>query len=368
MRHCIRSTQENDVHGVAGYTSFDDYAAQPWERFEVPAMHCLRRGARIVKATGAWYKKHGQLPDPLRVVADNCERDQETGKKFLEGFGVDIDNKSFVVNSRPFYANWSETICPSPSPNKIIEATMEHWRAFATPPSHTNKMATLYARLGVGNAGNWTNTPCEMNMARAIIEGNCAVASDITERLLMDLGGGMKLAWGRIEAHAVPDFLTLHSWYRTVAYAVPAISANESASIVKALVDILGENAQGTTVFAGHDSELNGLSAALGLSWDAAPFPVNGTMPGSALRFDREGDKVQVSYVYVSDFSEETGTMTSVPVSTAGSQGEVSHKELSDLAQQGSNAACAHKFEFVDYLDEPEHDPRLPFASTVIEI
>merc|ERR1712187_589454 len=95
--------------------------------------------------------------------------------------------------------------------------------------------------------------------------------------------------------------------------AVPTIVAKKEASIVKSLSATLEAGEQGTKIFVGHDSQLNALNAALGLNWNASPFPVNATLPGSALRFDREGRHVRVSYVYLANFSDDTSTMTVVP-------------------------------------------------------
>ena len=39
-----------------------------------------------------------------------------------------------------------------------------------------------------------------------------------------------------------------------------------------------------------------------GLSWIPTPWPPNATMPASALRFDRVGKEVKISYIYVAWF------------------------------------------------------------------
>jgi len=98
-----------------------------------------------------------------------------------------------------------------------------------------------------------------------------------------------------------------------------------------------------STVFSGRDTQLNALGAGLGLSWAPEPFPVNATLPNSALRFELEGDEIQVDYLFLANISDTSGAMVSVPA-TFGSTGSnrISMTGFSLLVSRASDAACSN--------------------------
>merc|ERR1712216_580014 len=95
----------------------------------------------------------------------------------------------------------------------------------------------------------------------------------------------------------------------------------------------------------GHDSQLNALNSILGMGWESSPWPINATLPGSMLRFDREGDSVAASYWYPSDFSKIDGVMSKSKVSFSHSAGNtLSLSELKDRVERGTISACVNKW------------------------
>lgn len=343
MRHCFRSTPEGDISAVSGMPYFGNYSAQPWPAFGVPDMHCLERGVRLAEASGAWFKRHADLPEPLHVIADDCQRDRQTGQAFLKGFGVGVDNTTFVVDTNPFSAAVSSD-CPLPSAAEQAAAVQEQMELRPMPePDFAHMVAKLYQVLGAGAAGDWTAKPCRADAASGDLVGGCQAASEFTERFIMQWGGGFELGWGRVPTLEVPELLALHAWYRMVSSSVPKLVAKTQASIFHRVLGELEAGKPGTTVFAGHDSQLNAMIAGLDMTWDPSPFPVNATLPSSALRFERVGDQVHVEYVFLSNVTDESGHMSVVPVTFGGNGGSnILMEDLSARVKKGSVAACSN--------------------------
>ena len=61
----------------------------------------------------------------------------------------------------------------------------------------------------------------------------------------------------------------------------------EHSNLLNAIIDALSNtNEKGTRLFVGHDGDLDGMAAILGLAWESTPFAANATTPQSGLRFD----------------------------------------------------------------------------------
>lgn len=341
MRHCVRSTEDEGIFAVPNHTFYDNYSSQPWASFGNEPMACLDRGLEIIRAQGKWLAQGGNLPQPVRVFADTVSRDEETGKALLDGLGLPANRGSLMVDDSIFYVKGGCNMtyeeralaldgCVAAQPRGIEFAAMEQ------------KLVDI---LGVGDAGNWRlREPCGMmSTDTGAPAGACQAASSFAERLFMEWGGGMKVGWGKIDADKLPEIMKLHTWYRTVKGACKAVVAKEQASIVSAVMKTLADG-RGTMVYAGHDTQMNALQGLLGLTWRPSPWPDNPTMPGSALRFDREGDTVSVSYVYVKNYSETTGAMETVNVEVAGSDRALPHMismaALKTLVENGADAGC----------------------------
>eukprot|EP00929_Paragymnodinium_shiwhaense_P040975 TRINITY_DN21317_c0_g2_i1.p1 TRINITY_DN21317_c0_g2~~TRINITY_DN21317_c0_g2_i1.p1 ORF type:complete len:399 (+),score=68.85 TRINITY_DN21317_c0_g2_i1:85-1281(+) len=339
MRHCVRSTDDDEVYGTPGFSYYDNYSAEPWPAFDVPPYYCLERGERIVEGTGRWIKALNTLPEPIYVIADDVERDIATGKALLKGMQLPATSETFRIVGTPF--SQAED-CPKMTPAEMAAAVELQLAAYPWPEaSFSNLMAQLYEAMGEGHAGNWTKTPCTLNNESGYLDGNCAAASAFVERFLMEWGGDITLAWQNIKPEQLPTLLQVHAWYRQVVDATPSVVANQEASIVRNVAEALDK--AGTTIFVGHDSQLNALSAAFGIRWDASPFPINATLPGSLLRFDKRGDDVTASYSFVSNFSEASGSMTTVPAGPGEKPtGLTTLSALKASAQANSKAECAN--------------------------
>lgn len=355
MRHCIRSTPGDGIVDVKGFEFFDNYSSTPWPAFGVPDYYCLPRGANIVKGTGKWLKRHGNLPMPVEVIADDVERDIATARALLSGM-MQTDNTSFSIDSGPFNAAAS---CQQLSLEERERAVSSQRQSIPTPePAYSKLLAQLAAILQAkGETASWNTTKCSFEKAGkdGYLDGSCSAASQFVERFLMEWGGGMEVAWNRLQFDEIPQLMLLHSWYRMVMDSVPEIVARSQASIVAALSAALadpGKNSDVTRIFVGHDTQLNALSGALGLTWNPDPFPVNATLPGSALRFDSDGSRVTMSYLFPANYSDDgdaMGSMMSVPAALVTSgKNEIQLREFHTLLEKGRIASCANNWTFHD--------------------
>jgi len=348
MRHCVRSTPSGGVAAVPNHDRYDDYSELRWADFSVPSMFCLPRGEDIVEGQGRWWRSRGGLEPPLHVVADLLpkdlgQRDNVTMRRFLKGLGLHVDASNVTLDHGPFAPCGSAACALNTS--QLLASAEQHLRENPPPPGYAAKLQALFAALGTGVVGDWTGLACNLTLLRdglPMPSGACQAASEFVERLLMEVGGGMEVGWGRMRPDQVTQLLGLHSWHFFNWFAPPETHRYFGASMARTVLRHLEAAEGGTRLFVGHDSDIMMLKGALGLAWEPAPFPDNATTPGSMLRIVREGDRVTATFFYVRDFSEGTGDMAAVNATFASSpSGDISFTELGSLLRTGSHAACA---------------------------
>lgn len=353
MRHCVRSTPGNEVDANHSYTYDNNYSHEAWPPFIAPAWYCLPRGEDIVEAQGKWFASNGDLLLPLRAIADDVpvgQRDKVTMERFLKGLSLSANSVTSKVNGLPFRpASTSSCTKARPTSEEMLDAMKVSLDHPALPAGYEEDMQLLYNALEAGVAQNWTGIPCTAallgNEEMPMPAGACQAAAEFSERLLMEWGGGMNIGWGRIKADQLPDLLRLHSFHFQKWFGLLEIAKWYGASIIRDVASRLNVAEAGTTLYVGHDSDIMMLNRALGLSWNAKPFPVNATLPGSMLRFDREGDTITASYMYVANFSNKDGVMLSVPALFNGSSNNIAASAFARLAEQNSVEQCANVVE-----------------------
>ncbi len=71
----------------------------------------------------------------------------------------------------------------------------------------------------------------------------------------------------------------------------------------------------GSSIFVGHDSDLDAIATFFNLEWNSGRLPVNYTAPGAALIFrisasDSSDDADVVAGIFTPDFEKKNGEMT----------------------------------------------------------
>lgn len=341
--------EENGIFENPNFIYFNNYSTDPWPAFEVPGMDCTANGEEIIFKQGQWYKDNYPLPSPVSVVADNCSRDNVTGHKFLEGLGIEANSDIFSINAEPFQWNKTAPECQITT-QETIDILNAQLQRYPMPESFNSLFAKILGIAGEGAAGDWTASPCEPCNATAIenhywapICGGCNVADAFSTRFMMQWGAAQEIGWGGLSTNEIPELLAIHHWYLTVALNSYEENRIKASSMAWAILDALEAASEGTIAFMGHDLQLGGLSGALGLSWDPSPWSVNTTTPGSGLRFDMDtdSDTVNVSYVWVNNFTSVDIKTVPVTFPGASAPGVVSLSSLRELVQSKTVEACA---------------------------
>lgn len=353
MRHCARGMPSGGVKaledGVFKYTSVDAYSTRPFPNFPGVTPHsqeCLPRGADIVEAQGRFFGSHGDMPLPVNVSADAVSRDQVTMTRFLQGLQLRPEQCTTKSSHGLFVQSSLDPACKRMKPGKaaMISNAQAHLRANPAPAEYPTYLRTLFKIMGNGSAGNWTDLGCSIfyNGAFTYPVGACQVAAELTEYLLMEWGGGLEIAWGRLNADDLLNLLVLHSWWFFQWWGPSDVYRFFGAPLARELSARATERATGTHLYVGHDSNIMMLKGALGLRWEPVPFPANATLPGSMLRFDRTKDVVTASYWYLATFSDVSGTMLRVPaIFSSTSSNRIAIQMFKTLLDAGSVASCA---------------------------
>eukprot|EP00927_Polykrikos_kofoidii_P047048 TRINITY_DN4113_c0_g1_i1.p1 TRINITY_DN4113_c0_g1~~TRINITY_DN4113_c0_g1_i1.p1 ORF type:complete len:406 (-),score=53.77 TRINITY_DN4113_c0_g1_i1:109-1326(-) len=351
MRHCLRSTDDNDMIAIPGLSHSNDYSSQPWFEFPVPAWFCLPRGEELLEAQGRQLKAQGGLPMPLHAVADDMpvgQRDNVTMQRILGGLGLTpgTSDVSAIVDSQPF-ATQTTAACARDRPSlPEMQAGLDAFIA-ANPlsASYARKLERMYEIAGDGVAGNWTGLGCraekDSNEAIALLSGACEVGHHLAERLLMEWGGGLPTAWGQIDGDEVAELLDLWTTGMNIWFSTQPMLGYLGAPIAAAVIDGFHDDKRGTNLLVGHDTNLIQLGSLLNLTWPAGPFPTNSALPGSMLRFDRDGDLVTATFMYPADYGSLDGTMTSVPAVFAETgKNTIALSVFRDHLVQGTITSC----------------------------
>jgi len=333
MRHCVRSTPEEGIKAVPGFENFNSYSASQWPTFPVTSMSCLPRGLKLMEASGKWLRDRWLLPEPVHISSDDSQRDKDTSRALLMGFAGTEQKENFITDSASFDTLYSDA-CPELTAAEEAEARREQLAIWPVSSDLLQLQAKLFSALGTGVAGDWTAVPCHVSDTGQIV-GSCQAAFEFTERLLMQAGGGLTMGWGNLSFEDVQALLPLSTYYLRVSLAAPKLLKRKQPAIMRSVLSAL-EADDGTEIFMGHDTQLVALAAALDLSWDPHPYHSNATLPGSALRFDRRGDDVEISYIYPDNFLDDHGAMGSVSASTS----SISFSKLRRQLELGSDAAC----------------------------
>ena len=260
------------------------------------------------------------FPTPFRSTSDQPIRDITTTEALLGGLGLPVQ-----YDIQPKLFNPTETgVCTAlPMKEQISEMQKMYDMIFNDPSAtkeHLDRLTRLQNIIGKGVAppmetikesiisGSWGGT----------YSGGAAVANSMTEAFIMQNGGGIKMAWGRLSSEDLySDYLKSHILYRRVMCRTPKVAKRRHSNLLNAIIDALSNtNEKGTRLFVGHDGDLDGMAAILGLAWESTPFAANATTPQSGLRFDLFDDptdgnvqKIRITLYYTTFDTDDAKVM-----------------------------------------------------------
>lgn len=291
FRHCVRSVNASSLAPFAG---------QPFPPFGVPPDNCLPRGLTIFENIGQQLRDEvmARGADGVAVVADNVPRNVDSMHALARGLGLPADSPSLRVDSAPF------AHCNPPPASEEQELLQQRLEVVSLPINDTANLVAVDAAL----RGQQNITAVPDAVVDAAFKGEHALAATAATTFLMQLGGGMDVAWGRLTPTEVYrlDQMQVYDWAIT-RRAIPIERPKSSTMVAAVLAALSGEtvdaaartSAPHTTIFVGHDTDVNGVGTLLGLGWSAPLLADNTTAPSVALRFESlaNSNGVRISFL-----------------------------------------------------------------------
>jgi hypothetical protein len=223
------------------------------------------------------------------IVADDVARNiasahaLATGLRLLPG--------SVAVNGSAFVR------CKAPSDSakgKLIGKRLLD----ATPPTNAIGLVGAIDRVlgGKKHIAGQTDT---VSKDTGKLSGRVTLASMAAETFLMQYGAGIPIGWGDVSPAEMFAMEQMHVYEWAIDRHSKTIEQAKSSRMLATIVRLLGGRGNDTTVFVGHDTDINGLGRLLDIGWHAPPFAKNTTAPNVALRFETSpAGSVSVTFVY----------------------------------------------------------------------
>lgn len=352
MRHCARSTYLPDLYGgqrPAYLANYSDGGDLP--DWGVAPTLCTARGRRIIQGQGRSLRgeilgRMGPAPGRLKVTYDaGSTRDNTTAEDLLAGLG--LPSIARVGDAAVFDPPW----CPQLTAAAKERAVRARLKAVPRPARYEGRLAALQALLGRGVAPPLQSIPDVVAGGAVGWLGGSFVASSWVEAMLLQFGAGLPMAYGRVAPPQLYEMLELHVYYRAIADRGLSIERRGESNLLAHVLRDLASGAGGASpqgggasLYVGHDTNLDGLSALLGLGWPAAPpYPANTTVPGGMLRLTATAaggaTAVCASFLYTR-FEDASGGMAEVDALFPTGKPCISLVQLTQLAAAVVDKRC----------------------------
>jgi 4-phytase/acid phosphatase len=339
-------------HGVRTPTIQPDvlsaWTAQQWPTWEEPFGHLTKHGKELATILGRYHRAslaaQGLLPssgcpDPSSVYmyADVSERTDEMALGLLDGLapgcGIPVLSKS-PAKTDPVFHPVQGGVCQIDlleAQTRILERV--HGSFSTVVAEHGEAIGALQSALGCckpdfcaafGRPRTCT-LPALPTAAFGLSQGQGAymvgaldVASGASELFMLEYANGMSagdVGWGKIGVAEIQRALELHDATFDLLYRTPYLARREGSSLLARVAGALTGLAfaglappepavRGARFLAyiGHDTNIATLGGALDATWEMPGNPLNPTLPGGALMFERRRsadghERVYVSYV-----------------------------------------------------------------------
>jgi len=358
-RHCVRATAHDD--DIASYTT------HPMVDYGVPANWCTEKGMEIMQATGKdLVDSFGVDPTNVRFYTDTVMRDADTAFAMMEGMGiqhapVDYDAVLFA----PIDPEIGSPVCEAPAEDIVAAERRARFNQVPLPADYKAALAEMQDIIGVGPAGRLEDI--DGPDAGIVLDeegkptGGVQVLKLFGQAMLYAYASGTPFLNATEEQ--INKFIAWQFWYRSVAD-VNSEKATENAFLLRRILDDL-KSGSGTSIYLGHDGNLDGIAAVLGLRWDMPEYVDSSahgellpTPPGSGFLFEYDDDDedddddddeesggvVNVSYVYrVFNPADTEFKLTQTTVAQMGTLKTFKQTMLRGLQQYEGAEACYAK-------------------------
>jgi 4-phytase/acid phosphatase len=328
-RHGVRSP-------TGGADQLNQYATQPWPKWEVPPGYLTPHGAQLMTIFGRYYRfyfaKQGLLASTgcadakyVSFYSDSDQRTVETGKSLAAGMfpGCSVNEQSeqhalAKGQADPLFHSLAAGV-GQPDRNRAVASI--GGRIGNDPAGLTEAYRSELEELQRILLGCAPSSPCPqpghaaakllLDIPASLDAGNgdhlaelrgpLNTASTMTENLLLEYTDGMpmdQVGWGRVDLATLMQLMPLHTaasdLTRRSSYLAKIQASNalahilktmEQAATGKAVPGALGKPEDRAIVFVGHDTNLNNIAGMLNINW-LVDSRRDDTPPGGALIFE----------------------------------------------------------------------------------
>ena len=244
IRHCVRSI---DVSAITAYNN------TPFPQFHVPYDYCLPRGLSILEGIGGQLVQDWAVDiNHLEIIADDLPRNIDSMAALARGLGLAPNATNLHTNSAPFGH------CSFPASNVQQSLIEQQLKETPLPINASGMVAMIDSALGGGASGNRSITEQADKVEGDALVGVHSLAAKMSEIALMQYGGGMEVAWGRLGGAGVDRVNQMQVFLWQVTKRVLKLEQAESSKMLAAVLEALkpdgggvGGANNGTTIFVG---------------------------------------------------------------------------------------------------------------------
>ena len=319
-------------HGVRSPTwtaeRLNAYSARPWPVWNVPPGVLTDRGYGLIRQFAAFdraslaqaglFAAHG-CEDASRtyIWADTDQRTIASGKALAEGFfpgcPPQVHALADGVND-PLFHPTANGLSPAQADTAYTELSA---RVKRQKDAEQNELLDEMRHVLWGCAPKAACVPATKPQTQLVgtpesvvrgkgdhivdLQGPLAQASSFAEDFLLEYADGMpmeQVGWGKVDESQLRRFLKLHSDYFELMHRTPVLARLEASTMLsqimrtmqQAVEQKLIEKAIGPVdsklvIIAGHDTNIAGVAALLGLHWQL-DGRTDDTPPGTELTFE----------------------------------------------------------------------------------
>jgi 4-phytase/acid phosphatase len=318
-------------HGVRSSTwtpaRLNAYSALPWPNWNVPPGNLTSRGFESIKRFGSFDRASISAAGLVAsegcadagatyIWADTDQRTIESGRALAEGLFPGCPPN---VHSLPAGHNdpLFHPSTPGAGPSQADAAFKEFQKRFQERHNPQEDLLLEMENVLLGCAPKIHCTPARAPETKLIgkasapvqgkgdhivdLDGPLPLASSFAEDFLLEYADGMpgsQVGWGHLDEAQLRRFLALHSEYFDLAHRTPALARIQSSNMLfhiartleqgmrsQPVEDAVGPVGSKVVVLVGHDTNIAGVAALLGVHW-ALDGREDDTPPGTELAFE----------------------------------------------------------------------------------
>ena len=382
FRHCVRSVSADIKFYETNRTTSDGgnevplnsiaastYSTDPldylpkWPDWNTPVEWCTDAGAHIVKGTGAFLLKRYFAEQEggnwnIAFVSDTVPRDVQTALAMMTGMAEEIVKQATTkepTSSRsshvqglddieidpplfnPYEPNGfrsestqQEPICKRPPIEDTKLSIEQRLRTIPPPSSLLEIMQWMKTKTGINLFQEFENndpnyTTITMAPDGKSFQGAINLVKYVAQSVFYSRASGIvEDYWKNITIDEIYELASWVHWERNVRDVGNNLAAASGGVLLARILQALRmDHAHDATFIIGHDSDLDAVATALGISWDL-PLPYRPgytpTPPGSGIHFTYNGNEIEISIVAPTYFSGQklhvnsSGILSEVPV------------------------------------------------------